>query len=204
MARARHKPQSPGLAAPSRGKATWALAIAAGLAVRIFAVQYSTEYGYFGDHDDFVRWGIQAIDEGVLTLYDHAPPRWDARSTDGRAIRQRPVDRVCNYPPLSVYVLWLNGGLLKLADPDRIINTPTSRNLFAIWGIVADFVLAFGCVALVRARTASYSCSRSWRRRSFMTRPSGSRPSRGFLRRRCGCCGPWSAGVGGWLGRCGA
>lgn len=107
---------------------------------------------YPGDHDDFVRWGMQATDRGLLTLYDEPPPRHDMRVWDRReqrwGITQRAVDRVCNYPPLSTYLLYLSGLVFKLVSPDRLINTPISLGLFTFWSVLGDFLLAWGCAAL--------------------------------------------------------
>ena len=75
----------------------------AALLLRIILLPYSPKITYPGDHDDFVRWAVQATDQGVLTLYDHAPDRRDMRVWDKNRQRwfttQRQFDRVCNYPP---------------------------------------------------------------------------------------------------------
>ncbi len=108
---------------------------------------------YPGDHDDFVRWGMQATDRGVLTLYDEPPDRHDMRVWDKRQHRwgtaQRQFDRVCNYPPLSVYLLYVSGVVFRALSIDRVINTPASLGAFTFWGILGDFLVAWGCAALV-------------------------------------------------------
>ncbi|MCK4658834.1 MAG: DUF2029 domain-containing protein [Phycisphaerae bacterium] len=123
----------------------------AGLILRLLLILVSPRYGYLFDHDDQVRWGIQATDQGVLTLYDHPPPRWNIRCRhDGRwVITQRPFDRVYHYPPVTAYMLYASGLVFKVASADRLINTVISRAIFSFWGIGADFVLAWGCAALV-------------------------------------------------------
>jgi hypothetical protein len=108
---------------------------------------------YPGDHDDFVRWGMQATDRGVLSLYDEAPARHDMRVWDKREHRwgttQRKFDRICNYPPLSVYLLYASGLVFRAISGDRLINTPPSLATFEFWGILGDFLVAWGCAALV-------------------------------------------------------
>ena len=81
-----------------------------------------------------------------LSLYDHPPARqacrvWD----DGKwKLVHRTLDRLCTYPPLSAYLLWGSGKVFVAVSDDRIINTTTSRAVFASWVIVGDFVLALG------------------------------------------------------------
>lgn len=108
---------------------------------------------YPGDHDDFVRWGIQATDRGVLTLYDEPPDRHDMRAWDKAKRRwnvgQRSFDRVCNYPPLSAYLLYTSGLAFRAISSDRLINTPASLGTFTAWSILGDFLVAAGCAALV-------------------------------------------------------
>ena len=129
----------------------WLVVTVIGLALRVAMVPLGPRYGYMADHDDFVRWGIQATDHGLLTLYDRPPPRRDLRTwTNGQwTIAQRDFDRVCNYPPLSAYLLYGSGLLFKGVSSDRLINTTVSRAVFESWSILADFFLAWGCASLV-------------------------------------------------------
>ncbi len=107
-----------------------ATALVVGLALRIALVMLAPRYGYFGDHDDYVRWGIQAVDRGVTTLYREPPPRQPAVSIapDGRmSLSVREYDRILNYPPLAAYVLWLEGAVHKRLDDHRYVNTIRAR-----------------------------------------------------------------------------
>ena len=138
----------------------WLAVLAAALVLRIALVTTTTGVLYPGDHDDFVRWGIQATDHGVRTLYDGPPARHDRRLWNGKwNISQRPFDRTCNYPPLSAYMLWLSGLVFKaVSNDDRLINTVASHVLFSFWSIVCDFITAAGCAAIVllyRSRAAA-------------------------------------------------
>ncbi|MFH0981351.1 MAG: glycosyltransferase family 87 protein [Planctomycetota bacterium] len=129
----------------------WIVASLAGLVLRLLFIPLSPHYGYLFDHDDLVRWGIQAADEGVLTLYDHPPPRWNIRCwhNDRWVITQRPFERVHNYPPLTAYLIYASGLVFRATSADRVINTVTSRLIFSCWGILGDLLLAWGCAALV-------------------------------------------------------
>ncbi len=110
---------------------------------------------YPGDHDDFVRWGIQATDRGVLSLYDEKPAPHDMRVWDKQKRvwapkpQRRGFDRLCNYPPLSVYLLYGSGLAFRALSNDRLINTPASLGTFLSWSIVGDLLVAAGCAALV-------------------------------------------------------
>lgn len=130
----------------------WAAGVVGMVLVCFLLVPFSPRYGYFGDHDDFSRWGVQAVREGVLTLYDHAPPRVDAwYFINGEPIkRQRPVDRVCNYPPISAYIFWLNGFVHRAVDFSQTINTWWARAVFMTWGMIAHVIMALGVAAIVR------------------------------------------------------
>jgi Gpi18-like mannosyltransferase len=129
----------------------WIVATAVGLLLRVVLIPMGAKFPFVWDHDDFVRWGIQATDEGVLTLYDHPPPKWDVRIWQGDRWRvtQSEFEPVCNYPPLSVYLLQASGWVFKAISADRLVNTIASRAAFTGWSIVADFLLAWGCAVLV-------------------------------------------------------
>jgi hypothetical protein len=135
---------------------------AAGIAVRVVMVLLSARYGFAEDHDDLARWGIQATDDGVLTLYDRpAPPARMQIWSEGKwepAIRE--LDRLCNYPPLCAYLLWISGEVFTGVRPDRLVNTTASRASVAGWSFVFDVLLAAGCAALA-ARLARGRGARS-------------------------------------------
>ena len=80
---------------------------------------------YPGDHDDFVRWGIQATDRGVLSLYDEKPAPHDMRVWDKQKYvwgdTRRGFDRLCNYPPLSVYLLYGSGLAFRALSSERVV-----------------------------------------------------------------------------------
>jgi hypothetical protein len=129
------------------------LALAAGLGARVWLGELSPRYGYLGDHDDYVRWGIQAADAGLTAFYTGPPPRAKNvvyRDDGTTTTRTRTVDRVLNYPPVSAYLLWLQGEAYKAVGQERLVNTRTSRRLYALLPVLCDIIVAFGCLAIVR------------------------------------------------------
>lgn len=129
------------------------LALAVGLGGRGWLVSIAPTSGFFGDHDDLVRWGILASERGLTPLYREPPPRWRALvpGPGGELqFHERPVDRVLNYPPLAAYLIATEGQAHKRIDGDRIVNTPTSRLVYSVLSILADVVIALGCLAMTR------------------------------------------------------
>jgi hypothetical protein len=129
----------------------WIGVSVAALLLRFALLPLAPRYGYLADHDDQVRWGIQAADEGVLTLYDHPPPRWNVQVWDGQkwVAARRQLDRVFCYPPLTAYLVGASGWVFNQTSRDRLINTTLARAVFSAWGIFGDFLLAAGCAAIV-------------------------------------------------------
>jgi len=124
-----------------------------GLALRVALLPLGMRLGYPGDHDDFVRWGTQAVTQGPLTLYDAPPPRMDMRLWNGPGqgwrVAQREFDRVCNYPPGSAYLLYLSGLLHRVFESPPVVNTFPPRLSYAVWSFLADLLLALGCATIV-------------------------------------------------------
>lgn len=153
----------------------WLVLTGAGLVLRIILVLTASGYLYPGDHDDFVRWGLQAVKPGLLTLYTEPPARVLMRVYNAQQrewlTNERAVDRVCNYPPLSAYLLAISGHVyawtwspLTQDDWTRlgffgpmppgfgrtpIVNTLRSQIFFTFWSVVSDFILAAGVAAIV-------------------------------------------------------
>ncbi len=130
----------------------WLDTLLLALALRVLLVPLSPYFGYPGDHDDFVRWGVQAVDDGLTSLYDHPPRRLPLRvREDGEWITtERRFDRLCNYPPGSVYRLAVSGWLFSRLSSDRLVNTTLSQYCFSSWMIACDLILAAGAAALAR------------------------------------------------------
>lgn len=148
----------PSTAAPAQGgflrrHRFWIAALLAGMVLRLALLPLAPRYGYTWDHDDVVRWGIQAADQGVLTLYDVPARRHDIRLWENGSwvLRRRETNRFLVYPPLFAYVTLAGGVVHAWVSQDRIVNTLTSRVVFGIAPLLSDILLAFGCAALAGA-----------------------------------------------------
>jgi hypothetical protein len=132
---------------------TTILALVLGLGARAALLTIAPRYGFTGDHVDYVCWGREATNDGVLAMYvtpqtpcpaivylADQPPR---RLTTGSGER-------LNYPPLSVYVLWVQQRVLRMLDPGETANTVTARVAYAIGTTLGDLLTALGSAALVR------------------------------------------------------
>jgi hypothetical protein len=156
-----------GLSAGAAARADWRWAwiglAVGGLVLRLALLPLSPRLTYEPDHDDFVRWGIQIVDTGLLGVYTTPPPPRDLRHWDADAkrwvIAQRPMHRICNYPPGSVYLLGISGVAHRvLAGEERLINTTLSHALLSAWAILGDVILAVGCAQIVRRyRSEAYA-----------------------------------------------
>ncbi|MCP4590242.1 MAG: DUF2029 domain-containing protein [bacterium] len=131
----------------------WVVMTILGVVLRLLLILLSPRWGYLFDHDDAVRWGIQAADHGSLSLYEEPPPHWDIRCWHAGqwVITQRPDQRGFHYPPLTAHLLHASGLAHLALSPDRTVNTITSRLVFSVWGMAGEILLAWGCAALVRA-----------------------------------------------------
>ncbi len=120
----------------------------------------------------FMAWSDYAYEHGPTRAYDmpRGHPVWVARGAG--KVEAVSVPLQCNYPPLSTLVFWLQGFLWHQLDDQvatghvtrrgargqpetlpvrsRIINTTVSRFVNALAGILADLVLAWGVLHLVR------------------------------------------------------
>ena len=128
------------------------MALVIGVVLRFCLLLIGPRFSFYGDHDDYVRYGIQADEEGVTSLYLKPPARWPrvAYQKDGAAYQtKRRTKRVFNYPPLAGYIHWFDGQVHKLVDPDRISNTFEARLVFGVVAFLGDLLLAGACFAIV-------------------------------------------------------
>jgi hypothetical protein len=84
-------------------------------------------------------------------MYTSPPPESDALLPEGRTRIHHRQQYVCNYPPLAVYLLRLKGGLHGVLDPERVSNTRSAHLVFSAAAVVADLLLAWGCLAVTAA-----------------------------------------------------
>ena len=101
-----------------------------GLAARLFALTYAPRYSYSNDHADFMAWSLEAYENGPTNIYKRVnrPRRgqpWlinyrtflpNSKYIDG----PRAIPHPCNYPPLSTYVFWAQGGLWRALAEDNV------------------------------------------------------------------------------------
>lgn len=152
MASPRRNHRSPDIRQDSTGAGLAIIIISiVAVAIRVAMIALSPKMGYFQDHDDLARWGLQCVEDGVLSIYDHPPKPAELSvwTNQGQAIAQREMDRLCNYPPLCVYLLGASGAMFKATSPDRLTNTIYSRAPIGFWSVLLDLVLALGCAKLV-------------------------------------------------------
>lgn len=130
---------------------TTGLLLGAALAVRLLLLAASPRVGYFWDHDDFARLGLDTVDHGFLTVYDRpATPAVAVLPGAERRLGHRPFARRFDHPPLLGLSVAASGHLFVLLRPDRLVNTFESRLAFGIWNLLADLLLAFGGARLCR------------------------------------------------------
>jgi len=154
------------------------LLLVGGLAVRGLALLAAPDHAFLSDHVDYMAWSAHAWEYGPTSLYDlpagslinvRLPP-W---LVDPPIVTPYPAYSRCNYPPLSIYACWLQGGLWVAVDPQvicrqvlpeiavevgnqggtvcsRVANTVKARLTNAALPIASDILLAAGVARLVR------------------------------------------------------
>ena len=137
--------------AARRAAATVALLVA-GIAVRGALLEVAPQYGFTGDHVDYVCWGRQTERAGVLDLYRTPPDTCEADLfIDGHWQRVRSgTGEPLNYPPLAAYAFWLAARVHAHLDPARVANTVASRTAYALTTTLAELACAIGIAVLVR------------------------------------------------------
>ncbi len=129
----------------------WLIATLVGLALRVVLLPVSTYFTYTDDHELFSLWGLHSAEQGITTIYHQKPEKrigWEYKDNQWHK-RPARYNTVCNYPPLSVYLLHLSGHAFKALSNDGLINTTASKTAFCIWAIIADLILAAGVAAIV-------------------------------------------------------
>ncbi len=122
-----------------------------GVLIRLYVVLLPPTPAMMWDHHEYICWGVLMDREGFVALYDHPPAlhlMWSPRSGQ-RHVVSPGEERVCNYPPGTAYILYLDTKLLKLLDDTLASNTPAARVVFCAASMIGDVVLALGCFAIV-------------------------------------------------------
>lgn len=154
------------------------ISLAVAIAVRIVTVLIAPQNSYLPDHVSNMGWSTYAVQRGPWHIYDlpkNQPlvvrVKHPASGKVGQTVQLNA--HACNYPPLSVYLFWLQGAIWHALDhaeitlqappafarrygfspsvTSRVIDTRASRFADAFPGIVFDFFLAWGVAALARA-----------------------------------------------------
>lgn len=170
---------------PARRRSTPAITacIAAALAVRIVAILLAPQHAFLFDHIDYMVWSDWAFEHGPTSLYDLPVNhlinvQMPGPQAKAPVVEAYPGLNPCDYPPLSGYVFWFQGMLWRAVDsevvtnpvgPDlaryarfrgheatsRVVNTITARVVNGAVPILADFILAWGVLTLVRTLRAA-------------------------------------------------
>jgi hypothetical protein len=154
------------------------LSAALGIAARAIAILVAPQSSYLPDHLSNMGWSTYAVQHGPWRVYDlpaNQPliARLPDRRTGQLTETVRPNAHACNYPPLSIYLFWLQGAVWHALDrhevtqqpaprmaqfigstapvTSRVIDTRASRFADALPGLLFDFLLAAGVAMLVRA-----------------------------------------------------
>jgi Gpi18-like mannosyltransferase len=158
----------------------WPLVItslALGIVARLIAVLIAPQTSYLPDHISNMGWSTYAYQQGPWRIYE-LPARQPlvARVQDPRTNRVGETVKLnahaCNYPPLSIYLFWLQGAVWHALDGNevtlqpspqvasrfgirqpvtsRVVDTRASRFADALPALVFDLFLAWGVAALVR------------------------------------------------------
>lgn len=156
-------------------RVTLLAALIAGLLVRGLCIRAAPQNSYQPDHRDNMAWSAYAWEHGPQRIYDLPPNALLLEQAPTGQIGIAIAPHACNYPPLSAYVFWLQGGLWTLLDPapksvplaretaaqlgvdqvtSRVIETPVARLVQAIPACIFDLPLACGVGALVAALRA--------------------------------------------------
>jgi len=136
----------------SRVATVIAAALLGGFGARAALIAVAPQYGFFGDHVDYVCWAREAVDVGVLALYERPPGPCPARLYVDYQTPQTALsgsNERLNYPPLAAYVFRVEGALLRALDPSRLANTVTARAVLALSTTLGELLAAAGVAALV-------------------------------------------------------
>ena len=132
----------------------WTFAI--GTALRLLAIPFSSPeysfpfwntYGWPADHANYVQWARQATapEYGLSTIYTIPPERLvKVRLSYGEDFVHYGNHDIANYPPLGIYLVYLQGVLHRRLDPELVANTAVARAVFDVFSLIGDILLAWG------------------------------------------------------------
>jgi len=116
-----------------------------------YSLPFWKGYGWPADHGNYVQWARQATspEYGLWTMYT-TPPEREVRVvvSKGELFAHHGNGEIANYPPLGIYLVYLEGLVHRWLDPTLIVNTALSRAVFDAFALVGDIVLAWGVWAI--------------------------------------------------------
>ncbi len=124
-------------------------------AIPLSSAEYSLPfwegYGWPADHGNYVQWARQATapEYGLWTMYT-TPPEREVRVvvSQGELFTHHGNGEIANYPPLGIYLVYVQGFAHRWLDPNLTVNTAVARAVFDTFALVGDIVLAWGVWAL--------------------------------------------------------
>lgn len=137
-----------------------------GLILRLLLLGVPDQYCYQSDHLTHWAWARQSLERGLFSTYGHqrpdcrfvfpAPVRLMVRERGRIAAATYPAGwsgavRAMNQPPLQAVALHLLGWLHRSFDPAMVPLTPFAWGLYALPAVIADWLLAVGCLFIIRA-----------------------------------------------------
>lgn len=137
------------------GRAVWLLLIV-GTILRLVVIAHSSPertfpflntYGWPADHATYVIWArhMTSTVGGLVGIYTTPPDqRIKVRLSFGETFVHHGQGELVNYPPLGVYLIYLQGLLHRILDPELIANTAIARAVFDLFALVGDLLLAWG------------------------------------------------------------
>ncbi len=90
--------------------------------------------------------------EGMLTVHTSPPPHIPVLHPDTQKIIEfaNEEEFSANYPPLSMYLFYVEAIILEQFDPRMVSNTIAARLSFSTLSVIANFIVAAGCFSIVR------------------------------------------------------
>jgi len=108
-------------------------------------------YGWPADHANYVQWARQATspEYGLWSIYT-TPPQREVRVvvSMGELYTHHGNGEIANYPPLGIYLVYLQGLVHRWVDPTLTVNTAVARVVFDAFAVLGDIALAWGVWAI--------------------------------------------------------
>ncbi len=112
--------------------------------------------GMLWDHHWYVRWGAAMLTQGLNEVYTAQPPLTPMLSPTTHKVYIPEIDEEssCNYPPLSMLMIYGQAIILRQLDPDMVSNTVTARVIFCGLSVVFNLLIAWMGYRIVNRYTS--------------------------------------------------